>query len=111
MDEVLASSSAVRDAPDRDRFEIEVDGAVVGFVEYRRKPGTIAFVHTEIDPEHEGAGLGGVLVSAALDEARREGARVLPFCPFVRSYIEHHPEYVDLVPEERRAEFRVVRVG
>ena len=96
---------AVNDVPARDRFEIEVDGALVGFVLYRRGPGTIAFVHTEIDQAHEGAGLGGILVSAALDEARREGSRVLPFCPYVRSYIERHPEYLDLVPAERRADF------
>jgi uncharacterized protein len=95
----------VRDAPERDRFEIEVDGAVVGFVQYRRRPGALAFMHTEIDPDHEGAGLGGDLVAAALDEARREGLQVLPFCPFVRSYIEHHAEYLDLVPEERLADF------
>src|SRR6266508_4058390 len=100
-----AGVTAVRDAPERDRFEIEVDGALVGFTQYRRRPGTIAFVHTEIDPGHEGEGLGGILVSAALVEARREGARVLPFCPFVRSYIERHPDYLDLVPAERRADF------
>jgi uncharacterized protein len=95
----------VHDVPERDRFEIEIDDALVGFAEYRRRPDTIAFVHTEIDPGHEGAGLGGILVSAALDEARREGAQVLPLCPFVRSYIERHLEYLDLVPAERRAGF------
>ena len=96
---------AVHDVPERDRFEVEIDGVLVGFVQYRRRPGTIAFVHTEIDPGYEGAGLAGILVSAALDEARREGAQVLPFCPFVRSYIERHPECLDLVPPERRAAF------
>jgi uncharacterized protein len=103
--------STVRETRERNRFEIEVDGAVVGFVQYRRKPGVIVFGHTEIDPGHEGAGLGGVLVSAALDQARREGAKVLPYCPFVRSYIEHHPEYVDLIPDERRAEFGLTGNG
>jgi predicted GNAT family acetyltransferase len=103
--------STVRDAPERNRFEIEVDGALVGFAQYRRRSGAIAFLHTEIDPAHEGAGLGGVLVSAALDEARREGAQVLPFCPFVRSYVARHPEYLDLVPEERRGEFGVTGDG
>jgi hypothetical protein len=97
--------TAVHDVPERDRFEVEVGGALVGFVQYRRRPGMIAFVHTEIDPGHEGEGLGGILVSAALDEVRREGAQVLPLCPFVRSYIEHHPEHLDLVPRERRAAF------
>ncbi len=102
---MTTAQTGVRDVPQRNRFEVEVDGALVGFVQYRRRPGTIAFVHTEIDPGHEGSGLGTILVSAALDEARRQGVGVLPFCPFVRSYIEHHPEYLDLVPAERRAAF------
>ena len=103
--------SAVLDSPERSRFELEVDGALVGFVDYRRRPGAIAFLHTEIDPAHEGEGLGGVLVSEALDAARREGMQVLPFCPFVRSYLERHPEYLDLVPAERRAAFRLEADG
>ena len=52
-----------------------------------------------------GEGLGGQLVRAALDSARAEGLSVLPFCPFVRGYIEGHPEYVDLVPADQRKEF------
>ena len=95
----------VRNVPQRDRFEIELDGAIVGFARYRRGPGAIAFMHTEIDPGHEGAGLGGVLVDAALAQARREGLHVLPYCPFVRSYVARHPEYVDLVPADRRDDF------
>jgi uncharacterized protein len=99
--------TTVRDVPERNRFEIELDGAVVGFTRYRRGRGTIAFLHTEIDPEHQGEGLAGTLVAAALDEARREGARVLPFCTFVRSFIERHPEYLELVPVKRRDRFRL----
>jgi len=30
---------------------------------------------------------------------------VLPYCPFIRSYIQRHPAYLDLVPADRRAEF------
>jgi len=32
---------------------------------------------------------------------------VLPFCPFVRGFIEKHNEYLDLVPVERRAQFKL----
>lgn len=97
--------ATVTDVPDRSRFEIERDGAVVGFAQYRRRPGVIAFIHTEIEPGHEGEGLGGQLVRGALDAARAEGADVLPFCPFVRTFIDEHREYADLVPPKRRAEF------
>jgi predicted GNAT family acetyltransferase len=99
--------TTVRDVPERNRFEIELDGDVVGYTRYRRGRDRIAFLHTEFDPKHQGEGLGGTLVAAALDQARRERARVLPFCTFVRSYIESHPEYLDLVPVERRTRFEL----
>jgi uncharacterized protein len=95
----------VTDVPERGRFEIDVDGGVAGFAEYRRGPGVIAFVHTEIDPAHDGAGLGTLLVTAALDTARAQGLAVLPFCAFVRGFIDAHREYLDLVPVDRRAKF------
>jgi predicted GNAT family acetyltransferase len=50
-------------------------------------------------------GLGSTLVSGALDEVRSRGESVLPFCPFVRSQIKKHREYVDLVPAHDRAAF------
>jgi predicted GNAT family acetyltransferase len=95
----------VTDVSDRRRFEIAVDGAVVGFVDYRRRPGVICLIHTEIDPAHKGKGLGTLLVKAALDTARAEGLAVLPYCPFVQGFIDRHREYLDLVPVERRAKF------
>jgi predicted GNAT family acetyltransferase len=95
----------ITDVSERRRFEIAVDGVVVGFTEYRRRPGVISFIHTEIDPLRKGEGLGTSLVKAALDRARAEGLAVLPYCPFVRNFIDRHREYVDLVPVERRAMF------
>jgi predicted GNAT family acetyltransferase len=95
----------VADAPERERFEISVDGELVGFTEYHRSEGAVSFVHTEIDPGHAGEGLGSELVRAALDAVRAEGKAVLPYCPFVQHFIRTHPEYVDLVPERRRASF------
>lgn len=91
--------------PDENRYEIEVDGELAGFAQYRERPGLIAFVHTEIDDRFEGRGLAGELISFALDDARKRELEVLPFCPFVNGYIERHREYVDLVPSSRRAQF------
>src|SRR3954453_874825 len=94
-----------RDDPEAGRLRILVGGRRAGYVAYRRRPGAIAFAHTEVEPEFEGMGLGGTLVREALSRARAEGIAVLPFCPFVRSYIERHPDQLDLVPEDRREEF------
>jgi predicted GNAT family acetyltransferase len=100
-----APATAIADEPGEQRYEIAVDGELAGFARYRLKPGQISFTHTEVDDRFEGQGLGGKLVSFALDDARARGLAVLPFCPFVKAYIQHHREYADLVPEGRRAEF------
>ncbi|MGY1682909.1 GNAT family N-acetyltransferase [Geodermatophilus sp. SYSU D01176] len=95
----------VVDDPEAGRFEVLVDGEVAGFAEYRRTGSSVAFLHTVIDPQHEGRGLGSVLARDALDASRAAGAAVLPFCPFIRGYIQRHPAYLDLVPADRRAQF------
>jgi uncharacterized protein len=96
----------VADNAAAERWEIKVDGVVAGFVQYRARPGLIAFVHTEVDPAYEGQGLGGKLVKGALDAAAARDLAVLPFCPFVDAYIKRHPEdYVSLVPSEMRDKF------
>jgi predicted GNAT family acetyltransferase len=95
----------VRDNPEEHRFEVLVGDEVAGYVQYRSRPGIIAFIHTEIDPAYEGQGLGGVLVGAALDAARAAGDDVLPFCPFVNHFIATHDDYLDLVPVGQRGKF------
>ena len=106
-----AAEIRVMDVRERSRFEVRVGEEIVGFTEYRRRPGLIAFVHTEIDPRFEARGLGSRLVETALSDARSDGISVLPFCPFVRSYIAQHTEYVDLVPDDMRAKFALPAHG
>src|SRR5712671_1490177 len=100
-----APTIAVADNPERERYEIHADGELAGFAQYRARPGLLAFIHTEVDDRFEGQGLAGRLIAFALDDARQHGLAVLPFCPFVNSYIRRHREYVDLVPEEYRKSF------
>lgn len=92
------SDPVVVENPAERRYELRLDGAVAGFVSYRDEgEGRRVLVHTEVDPVHEGRGFGGRLVSGALDAARAAGLSIVPSCPFVRSYLERHPEYGDLV--------------
>jgi uncharacterized protein len=91
------NSVSVRDNPAEHRYELRVDGSVMGEVSYRDGPGIITLVHTKVAPELEGQGLGGRLVTGALEDIRARGLRLVPVCPFVVSYLGRHPEYADLV--------------
>ena len=95
----------VTDNPDKARFEIVADGELAGFAQYHLRDGVIAFTHTQTDDRFRGHGLGGRLVQASLDAARARHLAVLPYCPFVRSWISGHREYADLVPPDRRQQF------
>ena len=99
------SEVGVRDAPERGRFEIYVDGMLAGFSEYHPEGADIDFTHTEIDPGFGGRGLGTKLVYGALDEMRARGVGILPHCPFVHRVVEKEPEYLALVPAGQRRRF------
>lgn len=88
----------VTDNPAASRYEARVGDEVAGFAAYRLREGVIVFTHTEVDPAHEGTGVGSVLARGALDDVRERGGReVVPLCPFIASWIERHPDYAALV--------------
>jgi predicted GNAT family acetyltransferase len=97
----------VIDARDASRYEIRSDGELAGFAEYRLRPDAVVFTHTEIEDPFEGRGLGSELIRDALDDARSRGLSVLPYCPFVRDFIAKHVDYLDAVPEDKRAQFKL----
>jgi len=39
--------------------------------------------------------------------AQRDGLELLPFCPFVRAYLRKNPEFLSLVPTQRRDDFEL----
>jgi uncharacterized protein len=87
----------VQDNPAHGRYEALVDGQVAGLLFYRAREGELVLVHTEVADEFEGQGIGGRLVAGALDDIRARGLRIVPICPFVKAYLQRHPEYTDLV--------------
>jgi predicted GNAT family acetyltransferase len=94
-------SAVIEEAPIIDneaaqQFEVEIEG-LTGFLQYIRRADYVVYPHTVVPPELEGRGIAGRLSRHALDDARARGLKVVPRCPFVRAFIDHHPEYEDLV--------------
>lgn len=88
---------SVSDNPSSSRYEVFADGGLGGFAKYRLLGSKIVFTHTEVSVE--GRGLGSELVRFALEDARSRGLEVVPQCPFVRSYLEKHPELAEVTAE------------
>jgi uncharacterized protein len=87
----------VRDNPAALRYELVDDSTVIGEIRYRREPGAIALVHTDVAPAYEGHGFASMLIEGALQDLRARGLRVIPICPLVHDWIGKHPEFGDLV--------------
>lgn len=88
----------VVDVPDQGQYEARTtEGAVAGFAAYQLAGRLIVMTHTEVDPDYEGRGVGSALIRGALDDIRTRGLAVLPLCRFVQAFLEHHPDYQDLV--------------
>ena len=85
------------------RYELRLDGRLIGLAAYHRRDGRMAVTHAEVDPSCEGRGFGSRLVAGLLDDAREQGLQVVPLCPFVAHYIERHPDYADLLPPGSRS--------
>jgi uncharacterized protein len=93
----MADEVRVSDNPSQLRYELFVDGQPAGLIRYRRLPDALALVHTEVDPQFEGRGLGARLIEGALADIRGRGLHVVPICPFVRAYLDRHPGDRDLI--------------
>ena len=81
----------ISDLTDESRFVATLDGAEAELV-YKIDANRLILVHTGVPDELSGHGLGGKLVRAALDKAKREEFTVVPLCPFARRWVREHPD-------------------
>ena len=93
------SDVVVTHNPEESRYDAHLDGELAGVAVYvLHGEDAIVFTHTEVDDRFEGKGVGSALARFALDDVRRDGARhVVPRCPFIKGWIDKHPDYADLV--------------
>lgn len=60
---------------------------------------TLDYKSTFTPPELRGQGIAGKIVEFALEHAKANHYKVIPSCPYVRAYIERHPQFRTLVSE------------
>ena len=90
---VDATDLLISDQPEVHRFEALRAGVLVGFVDYRWAGHRRVLVHTEVPTALGGQGIGSALARHVLDLAREHDERISIRCPYLRTFIERHPEY------------------
>ncbi len=87
----MTDTTAVTDEVDQQRFVYREDGHEAE-LSYRVNGDRLILTHTGVPEELGGKGVGGKLVQAVVDRAAASGETVAPWCPFVRSWLERHPD-------------------
>ena len=87
---------AVHHNSDQKRFEAQTEAGTAVLV-YMEVGDTLIFHHTEVPEALEGQGVGSALAKAGLEYVKANSISAAALCPFVKAYVEKHPEYRSLL--------------
>ncbi len=73
------------------------DGGYEAELVYRIAPERLVIVHTGVPDELGGRGIGGRLVTAAVEYAMEQARIVVPECSFARKWLHDHPDVASMV--------------
>ena len=57
---------------------------------------TVIADHTGVAKAHEGRGVGKALAEALINDARADGFKIIPLCPYINVLRRRHPEWAEL---------------
>lgn len=91
------------------KIELNLDGKNGTFIlidENNKEVGELTFMlkeeqmiinHTGVNPELRGQGLAEKILLEAVEYARKNQLKIIPFCSYVSVYIGNHPEVQDVI--------------
>ena len=78
------------------RYVIRKDGEEAELTYRVTSPTLVAADHTGVPDSFRGTGAGVALVTQLVADARAEGFKIRPLCPFVIATRKKHPEWADV---------------
>jgi uncharacterized protein len=96
VEDSMPDTPAFRDAEERGRFELDVDGQVA-YADYQRRPGTLVVSYVYAPPPLRGTGASDRLMAAVAGVARAEDRKILALCGFARGWLHAHRAHRDLL--------------
>ena len=79
------------------RYVARVNGVEAEMTYSRAGSARIIIDHTGVPDALRGRGVGQQLVEAAVKDARAEGFKIIPLCPFAKATLDKHTEWHDVV--------------
>lgn len=79
------------------RYVVTVDGHEAEMTYSRAGAKIMIIDHTGVPKELGGQGVGQALVLRAIEDARSEGLKIIPLCPFAKAQFDKHPEWGDVL--------------
>ena len=79
------------------RYVVVLDGHEAEMTYSRAGATRIIIDHTGVPSELGGRGVGKAMVERAVMDARAEGFKIIPLCPFAKATLEKHPDWQDVV--------------
>ncbi|MEM6626944.1 MAG: GNAT family N-acetyltransferase [Pseudomonadota bacterium] len=86
------------DAKSSGRYIAQLDGYPDAEMTYSRAGETLLIIdHTAVPDELRGKSAGLALVTRAVEDARADGTKILPLCPFAKAQFDKHPDWADVL--------------
>ncbi len=82
------------------RFEVWIDGNL-SKLDYIQDGKNFVITHVGVHPDQRGQGVAGRIVEVSLTYAKENALRVIPMCSYAAAYMRRHPEYANLMNQER----------
>ncbi|MGR3761958.1 GNAT family N-acetyltransferase [Roseobacteraceae bacterium NS-SX3] len=79
------------------RYVLRLEGHEAEMTYSRLGNASIIIDHTEVPEALKGRGAGRALVQRGVEDARAEGRKVVPLCPFAKAQIARHPDWQDVL--------------
>lgn len=80
-------------------YDAWLESKRVGTLVYQLTAGKVAMISIAVDPECQHHGVATELIARALDDVIDSGKKVTIGCPAVRTFIDEHPDYADVVDD------------
>jgi uncharacterized protein len=83
-------------AGSKGRYVIRQNGEEAQMTYSITSPVLVIADHTEVPDSFRGTGAGLAMLTQFVADARAEGFKIMPLCPFVNATRKKHPEWADI---------------